>query len=77
MWALTIVAASSLVGFDFSGDLVVVVDGECVEVGPGGTDGGRDAGIFPAHVPVVALSKSPPSVGTRSAYWEYITVKRQ
>ena len=63
-------------GFDFSGDLVVVVDGgECSEVG--GTDGRRDAGIFPAHVPVVALSKSPPSTGTRSAYWEeyIITVK--
>ena len=55
---------SSVAGFDFPGDLVAVVDGECVEVG--GTDGRRDAGIFPAHVPVVALSKSPLSAGTMS-----------
>ena len=53
-------------GLDFSGDLAVVVDdGE--STGAGGTDGRRDAGIFPAHVPVVALSKSPPSVGKTSA----------
>ena len=62
----TSIAAPSLVGFDFSGDLaVVVVDSGCAEAG--GTDGRRDAGIFPAHVPVVALSRSPPpSAGTRS-----------
>ena len=33
----------------------------------GGRAGGRDAGIFPAHVPVVALSRSPPSMSTNSA----------
>ena len=70
------VTVSLLVDFDFSGDLVVVNGGECAEVG--GTDGRTDARIFPAHVPVVALSKSPPSTGTRSAYWEEcITVERQ
>jgi hypothetical protein len=63
----TSIAAPSLVGFDFSGDLVVILDGGSAEAG--GTDGRRDAGIFPAHVPVVALSSSPPSAtGTRSAY---------
>ena len=60
----TSVAAPSLVGFEVSGDLVVIVDAEA-----GGTDGRRDAGIFPAHVPVVALSKSPPSAGTSSAHY--------
>ena len=54
--------------FDFSCDLAaVVVDGGCAEAGD--TDGRRDAGIFPAHVPVVALSRSlPPSTITRSVY---------
>ena len=42
----------------------------------GGTDGRRDAGIFPAHVPVVALSKSPSFAGTKSmcACWEHINI---
>ena len=47
-----------------AGDLEVV-GGEWVCEG-GGATGGRDAGILPAHVPVVALSKSPPSAGGRS-----------
>ena len=50
---------------DLAGD-VAVFEGE-VTPDDGCTVGARDAGIFPAHVPVVAVSRSPPSAGTKSA----------
>ena len=52
---------SGLGSLDFPGDLV----GESV-CENGGTEGVREPGILPAHVPVVALSRSPTSVGTKS-----------
>ena len=51
---------SELVSLDLSGDMVG--DGKV-----GGATGMREAGILAAQVPVVALSKSPPSAGTKSA----------
>ena len=60
MYLSTLAGEMVLASLDFAGD--VVGDGR-----EGGARGKRDAGILAAQVPVVALSKSPTSRGTKSA----------